>query len=152
MRVCAAPAYLRAAGSPQSPADLTHHRAILYGRSDRPRSWLFPQPSGGVTEIIPPSRMHIDDVGAIRDAVLDSHGLAWLPCWLIRDDVESGRLVTVLDAVPARAFDSHALWPQTSHLPLRVRLAIDALAANLPPKVALAPRPSGSHTAHGSGS
>lgn len=137
MRVCASPAYLDASGVPQSTADLARHRAILYGRPDRPRSWLFPQPSGPATEIIPPSRMHIDDVGAIRDAALDGHGLAWLPCWLIRDDVASGRLVPVLGDLAAHVFDSHALWPQTPHLPLRVRLAIDALAAALPARVAL---------------
>jgi hypothetical protein len=28
--------------------------------------------------------------------------------------------------------ETHALWPQTPHLPMRVRLAIDALADALP--------------------
>ena len=139
MRICAAPTYLDAAGIPTALSDLAGHRAILYGRPDRPRSWLFPQPGGPVTEIVPPSRMHFDDVGAIRDAALDGHGLAWLPGWLIRDAVASGRLVTVLSDLPAHAFDSHALWPRTPHLPLRVRLAIDALASALPPKIALPP-------------
>jgi hypothetical protein len=69
----------------------------------------------------------------------DGHGLAWLPCWLMRDDVASGRPVTVLGAVPAHAFDSHALRPRTPHLPLRVRLAVDAPASALPPKVAFEP-------------
>jgi hypothetical protein len=34
--------------------------------------------------------------------------------------------------VPRLVFRTHALWPETPHLPLRVRLAIDALAAALP--------------------
>lgn len=129
MRVCAAPRYLDGAGAPESLADLTGHHAVLYGRPGRVRSWLFPQPSGPATEIVPPSRMRFDDLGALRDAALGGHGLAWLPAWLIRDDVAAGRLVTVLDHLPAHAFESHALWPQSPHLPLRVRLAIDALAA-----------------------
>ena len=43
MRGCAAPAYLAAAGTPTSLADLTGHRAALYGRPGRVRSWLFPR-------------------------------------------------------------------------------------------------------------
>lgn len=132
MRVCAAPAYLDAAGVPETLADLVHHRAVLYGRPGRVRSWLFPRPDGASEEIVPPSRMRFDDLGTIRDAALARHGLAWLPCWLIRDDVAAGRLTTVLDHLPSHVFDTHALWPQTPHLPLRVRLAIDALAAALP--------------------
>ena len=131
MRVCAAPRYLDGAGVPASLADLPRHHAVLYGRPGYARSWLFPQPGGSTTEIVPPSRMRFDDVGAIRDAAISGHGLAWLPYWLIRDDVDASRLVTVLDHLPAHAFESHALWPQTPHLPLRVRMAIDALVAEL---------------------
>ncbi|SFL88057.1 LysR family transcriptional regulator [Methylobacterium pseudosasicola] len=137
MRVCAAPRYLEGAGIPDSLADLSGHHAVLYGRPGSVRSWLFPQADGPATEIVPPSRMRFDDVGAIRDAAIGGHGLAWLPCWLIRDDVAAGRLATVLDHLPAHVFESHALWPQTPHLPLRVRLAIDALAAGLPEVSAL---------------
>lgn len=132
MRVCAAPPYLDVAGVPETLADLPRHRAVLYGRPGRVRSWLFPRRDGPPEEIVPPSRMRFDDLGTIRDAAIEGHGLAWLPCWLIRDDVAAGRLATVLDHQPAHVFDSHALWPQTPHLPLRMRLAIDALAAALP--------------------
>ena len=81
---------------------------------------------------MPRSRLRLDDLGAIADAVAAGFGLAWLPCWLIRDRVRSGELVRVLDDRPGLIFECHAVWPQAPHLPLRVRLAIDALAAELP--------------------
>lgn len=137
MRICAAPRYLAAEGTPAALDDLTGHRAILYGRAGRVLSWLFPQDAGTLTTITPPSRLRFDDLGAIRDAALGAQGLAWLPWWLIRDDVAAGRLAIVLGHLPGHIFDSHALWPQTTHLPLRVRLAIDALAADLPQTTAL---------------
>jgi hypothetical protein len=34
--------------------------------------------------------------------------------------------------VPSIEFVTYALWPQTPHLPLRVRFALDALTAALP--------------------
>lgn len=33
---------------------------------------------------------------------------------------------------PGLRFDVFALWPNTPHLPMRVRVAIDALAKGLP--------------------
>jgi DNA-binding transcriptional LysR family regulator len=130
--ICAAPAYLERHGTPASLDDLLHHQAILYARSGLVRTWQFPQENAPPVEITPPSRMRFDDLAAICDAVAAGHGLAWLPCWLIRERVQTGELVPVLPDLPRLAFESHALWPRSPHLPLRVRLAVDALAAELP--------------------
>jgi DNA-binding transcriptional LysR family regulator len=59
-------------------------------------------------------------------------GLAWLPSWLVRERIEAGELVRLLPDQPEFLYDCHALWLQTPHLPLKVRLAVDALAAALP--------------------
>ncbi|RUY77877.1 LysR family transcriptional regulator, partial [Mesorhizobium sp. M7A.F.Ca.CA.003.01.2.1] len=37
---------------------------------------------------------------------------------------------------PRYLYDCHALWLQTPHLPLKVRLAVDALAVALPKSMA----------------
>jgi DNA-binding transcriptional LysR family regulator len=76
--------------------------------------------------------LRFDDLEAIADAASEGFGLAWLPCWLIRERVRSGALVQVLGDHTGLVIDSHAVWPQTPTLPVRVRLAIDALAAELP--------------------
>jgi DNA-binding transcriptional LysR family regulator len=132
MTVCASPAYLDAHGVPRTISELEAYEAIIYSRSGRARSWLFPQGDGVPTAVTPKSRLRLDDLEAIADAAVAGMGLAWLPCWLVRDHVTSGALVRVLADAPNIAFDSHALWLQTPHLPLRLRLAIDALAAELP--------------------
>ncbi len=46
--------------------------------------------------------------------------------------VRAGALVALLPDHPRHLYDCHALWLQTPHLPLKVRLAVDALAAALP--------------------
>jgi hypothetical protein len=46
--------------------------------------------------------------------------------------VHAGKLVPLLLDGPRLIIETHALWPETPHLPMRVRLAIDALAAELP--------------------
>jgi DNA-binding transcriptional LysR family regulator len=131
--VCAAPAYLAKHGRPEGLDDLASHTGIAYSRGGRIRPWQFCV--GGrntIVEATPPSRLRYDDAEAIADAAEAGYGLAWLPNWLIRERVRSGTLVPLLSDVPSLEIATRALWPQTPHLPLRVRLAIDALAAELP--------------------
>ena len=59
-------------------------------------------------------------------------GLAWLPVWLVTRELETGALVELFDDHPRLSFETHAVWPHTTQLPVRVRLAIDALAHQLP--------------------
>ncbi|MBX5041591.1 LysR family transcriptional regulator [Rhizobium lentis] len=132
MVVCASPAYLDAQGRPERLEDLGRHDAIVYARSARLRPWLFPRGDEPLTEIRPKSRLRLDDLDAIADAATAGMGLAWLPSWLIRDRVQAGMLVVVLSDEPEFPYDCHALWLQTPHLPLRTRLAVNALAAELP--------------------
>lgn len=80
-------------------------------------------------EVTPASRMRLDDLEAIADAAEAGHGLAWRPCWLIRELVHNGHLLPLLQDVSHLVFRTHALWPETPHLPLRDRLAIDSPAA-----------------------
>ncbi len=132
MTVCASPAYLDRRGRPQRLEDIAGHQAILYGRGDRSRRWLFPAPDGPHREVTPANRIRFDDLQAIADAAVAGLGLAWLPCWLVREPVAQGQLERVLTDLPGMVFDTHLIWPQAPHLPLRVRAAIDALAAELP--------------------
>ena len=137
MTVCASPSYLAAHGRPRSVEDLAEFDGVVYGQSGSRRWWPIPRSEGGVIEVSPRARLCFDDLEAIADAATAGFGLAWLPCWLIRDRVRAGALVPVLPDAPKLELESYALWPQTPRLPMRVRLAIDALAANLPGAVEL---------------
>jgi DNA-binding transcriptional LysR family regulator len=131
--ICGAPAYLAKHGRPKRLDDLRRHTGILYSRAGHTRTWEFQTGDRkALVEATPPSRLRFDDAEAIADAAAAGHGLAWLPNWLIRDRVRSGTLIPVLRDVPSLEIVTRALWPETPHLPLRVRFAIDALAAALP--------------------
>lgn len=132
MTVCASPDYLAKHGMPETIEAIEDHQGIVYSRSGRAKTWLFPEPQGTTGSVLPRTRLLFDDLEAIMDAALQGMGLAWLPCWLVRSNVRSGALVKVLPDTPGLAFDIQALWLQTPHMPLRLRVAIDALAAGLP--------------------
>jgi DNA-binding transcriptional LysR family regulator len=132
MTVCAAPAYIEAHGAPRTPEALRDYDAVAYGRSGRVSPWSFPVAGQPAIAIAPNARLRLDDLEAIADAAVAGMGLAWLPCWLIRDRVLAGELVRVLENWPGTFFDTHAVWLQTPRLPLRARIAVDTLAQALP--------------------
>ena len=132
MIVCASPAYVAKRGAPPRTGDIAGHDAILYARAGRAAPWLFPRDGQPALEVNPVSRLRLDDLEAIADAATQGMGLAWLPSWLIRERVEAGALIALLPEQPAFPYDCHALWQQTPRLPLKARLAIDALADGLP--------------------
>ncbi|MER9102765.1 LysR family transcriptional regulator [Mesorhizobium sp. M0618] len=137
MVVCAAPSYLRIHDEPQRIEDLADHQAIVYRRLGQVvQPWLFAREGQSVQEITPTGRLRLDDLDAIADAAVESMGLAWLPWWLVRERIEAGALVALLPDQPRYLYDCYALWLQTPHLPLKVRLAVDALAAALPRSMA----------------
>ncbi|WP_159593608.1 LysR family transcriptional regulator [Chelativorans xinjiangense] len=132
MTVCASPAYLQRHGRPTTLADLPSHQAIDYANPRYTRTWLFPDSQGKNVQVVMNGRLRLDDLEAISDAAAAGLGLAWLPCWLIRSRVAKGELVRLFDELPATEFNSSALWPQTPFTPLRLRVLIDALAAQVP--------------------
>lgn len=133
MVVCASPSYLEMHGLPRQLEDLGSHQTIIYRRSGRVvQPWLFPRHGQPALEVMPVSRLRFDDLAAIADAAAAGMGLAWLPYWLVREHIQTGALVLLLPEQPGFLYDAYALWLQTAHLPLKVRLAVDALTAGLP--------------------
>jgi DNA-binding transcriptional LysR family regulator len=132
MVVCASPSYLEKHGRPRQIEDLGNHQAIIYSRPGWVHPWLFPRKDQPPAEVAPVSRLRFDDLDAIADTATAGMGLAWLPSWLIRERLQAGALISLLPDQPAYVFENYALWLRTPHLPLKVRLAVDALAAALP--------------------
>ena len=131
-RVCASPDYLALHGRPHTSAELAGHSILLYRRADRVNVWQLPDATGRIVDMPLTSRLQLDDLEAIADAATAGLGLAWLPEWLVRDRLRTGRLVSVLDDLPGATMQCHAVWPSAPHMPLRLRLAVDALVRQLP--------------------
>ncbi|CAN5326296.1 LysR substrate-binding domain-containing protein [soil metagenome] len=130
--LCAAPAYIAARGEPHSLADLSKHDLLVYWRNEHGLAWQLPDSTGALIDVSVTSRLRFDDLEVIADAAVDGMGLAWLPHWLLRDRIRMGDLVELWGDRPSAAMECYAVWPITQYLPLRSRLAIDVLAAELP--------------------
>ncbi|WP_118179544.1 LysR family transcriptional regulator [Paraburkholderia phosphatilytica] len=128
----AAPSYLRRHGTPGNVTEMAGHRAIAYSRAGVALPWDVLDVDGETRRADVSMGISADDVQAVVDAALAGYGLAWMPSWLLDRYVQSGELVCVMDRCFRPALEIHAIWPQSRYLPLKTRVAIDALVAGLP--------------------
>lgn len=135
MRLCAAPSYLARYGTPASPDELMRHQGIFYLNNARPLEWQLTI-DGRLEPFRPDGRLFMDDLDAIADAAEAGDGIAWLPYWLINERLDSGRLEQILPETAGVRLPIHAVWPKTRWLPLKVRMAVDRLREQLPPRIA----------------
>lgn len=125
--ICAAPAYLREHGKPQSVEDLDHHSVIRYGRDGVVRPWLIRHADGRLTTFVPKARLVLGHGEPMLDAALAGCGIAFLPTWLAADSLRQGDLEMVLSDCVVENVVVHAVWPVTRALTPKVRVVVDAL-------------------------
>ena len=131
--VCAAPSYLAAHGAPEAPEDLPRHACLLYSYQAERSVWRLRGPSGerriGVS-----GRLTANNGGALRSAALAGLGLAFLPSFIVGDDLREGRLDRVLpDWSTADDIAVHAIYPVGRNLSPKVRVFVDHLAERFGP-------------------
>ncbi|GHD54627.1 LysR family transcriptional regulator [Thalassobaculum fulvum] len=101
----AAPSYLKRAGVPRSPADLVDHRLVIYGETAHPPfpnvNWLLDVAAGPRGR--PTSVLRVNNYFAMYRAVQTGIGIAALPDYMAREDVNLIRVVPDLEGpqVPA---------------------------------------------------
>ena len=134
-RLCVAtPQYLKVHGTPRTPQDLSRFDCLtLSSDASQTRGWAFqmpPTPEKPLPEMIhlkPGGPLDCSDGQVLHAWCLAGYGIAWRSTWEVAADVESGRLVPILEAFAAPANGIYAVFPQRKHLALRVRLWIDFL-------------------------
>ncbi len=127
--VVAAPDYLHRHGTPRVPADLLQHNCLTLGaESSQNRGWLFRQGGEPLVQRVNGS-LSCSDGAALLDWALAGLGLAWRSMWEVREALDSGALIPVLEDYAAPPNAVQALLPQRKHLPSRVRVFVEYLRA-----------------------
>lgn len=134
--VCASPGYLAAHGRPQVPAGLRAHECLRYPVPGQPARWRFRSgPDAPIEEVQVSGRVVASSGVALRDCAVAGMGLVMLPRWNVARELGSGALVDVFPDLQATAssFDiaAWALYPSRQYLPLKVRVFVDYLKAQL---------------------
>jgi len=127
--ICAAPSYIEKYGHPKSLEELQQHRCIVNYRRGQRVSWTVLDETGVLTRITPPGTHEVGDGDAIIAMAAAGQGICQMPGSLIRDHLNAGRLVPVLENYSQGDVAIHAVWPQTRHLQPKVRRVVDELVA-----------------------
>lgn len=127
-----APAYFANRGTPQHPEELSSHACLLHrfpgtGLIER---WPLQTAEQGHEMRLTPA-MTANHLETILHMAIDGHGIACLPAFAIRDALDRGVLVSVLDKWSTEQSTFWALWPSHRHQPPRVRAFVDFMAEHL---------------------
>ncbi|MBI2715242.1 MAG: LysR family transcriptional regulator [Rhizobiales bacterium] len=133
--VCAAPSYLAARGNPRTVSSLTNHNSLGYTLSrvtgvDR---WSF----GAQGEITVPvsGNLRANNGDALRTAAIAGQGLAYLPSFIVADDLRAGTLVALdLDQPTVEFGGIYAVFLPDRHPAAKVRAFIDFIANRFAPE------------------
>jgi DNA-binding transcriptional LysR family regulator len=126
--VCAAPSFLARHGAVDSLAALAAAPCVLHGCG--PAVWSFETP-GGSQSITVDGPLCTNSVVIIRDAVLAGVGAAWLPDYVIGDELRDGRLVRLLPAAKLPPIVVYGIMPKQARQSATVRAVLDILGAAL---------------------
>lgn len=124
----ASPDYLARKGTPRRLADLVNHDCLhyRYPTSGRMEAWPVPP------DLQVPVTMVCNDMHARVYLAVQGCGIAWLPDHMVRAELESGVLVSILDRYVDSPGGYSLLWPSGRHALPKLRVFLDFVAERLP--------------------
>jgi len=131
--IVGSPSYFARAGTPKAPADLAmhsclHHKSTATGKV---RRWPLEEPATE-HETIVPTTATASAIGALISLVELGRGLACLPLFSVRRQLEQGSLVSALDDYLDASESIRVTWPSGRFMSPKLRVFIDFLAETLP--------------------
>jgi DNA-binding transcriptional LysR family regulator len=128
----AATGYLDRRGVPLAPEDLAGHDSLIMLRPGRPVAWRLEHPTRGQVVVPLEPRFAGNDIAMLKQAARDDLGIAALPGYICREDVESGGLKRILPDWLAEEANITAVIPFRHGLLPSVRAFIDYLVEEIP--------------------
>jgi DNA-binding transcriptional LysR family regulator len=132
--VCAAPAYLKQHGIPQTPDDLARHNCLAYTLPSAigANRWSF----GTEGDIVVPiqGNLRANNGDALLAAAVAGQGLIYQPTFIVGDSLREGSLVPVLSNYPTYEPAIHAVLPSGRQAPAKVRAFVAFLAERFGPE------------------
>ena len=133
MVTCAAPAYLKANGTPKTVQDLSSHRSVLFlsGSNKRVLPWRF-SVNGEEKSFTGHKGIRVNNSDAYVQCGLAAFGIFQAPGIAVQQHLASGDLVEVLTSCRPAPRPISLLYPSGTHLAPPVRAFADWVTRRLP--------------------
>lgn len=129
--LCASPSYIAGRGEPLNIDALADHDCLIFSSRNQRQSWRFLGDDGAWVKAQGRSRLRLDSGEALRDAAVAGLGIAFLPDFLVAEDLAAGRLQQVLPDLEAGDVKIVTIYPTRRLLEPRVRRFIDLMVEQL---------------------
>jgi len=126
---CAAPEYLARYGTPIHPRELERHRCVNYfsAKTGKIYPWDFNK-NGERIELPLPGAIALNDSNSYMQAGLAGLGVIMTADYLLREHLDSGRLVPIMTDWVTDSIPIHVVYPQNRHLSAKVRVFVEWVA------------------------
>lgn len=125
--VTGAPCYIEQHGRPSSPDELVRHACLSHHKNEA--SWHLVGLSGEKRNVKITSALYCNEKSVIKDWTLRGMGLM-MSDWIdVANDVESGRLMRVLEYWKSEPHPLFALYPANKKIDAKVKLFLEQLEA-----------------------
>ena len=129
MLVLASPEYLARHGRPQHPSELAHHECLGYTAGGAGQSWQF-MVDGQLVSFPARSRINANNGDVLTEAAAQGLGITLQPDFIADSFLAAGRVEAILADFPVPELGIYAMLPSNRHIPHRIRVLMDFLAAS----------------------
>jgi len=109
-RVVGTPAYFKAMGTPQTPADLVMHQAVIYDQRGGGATWAFRRAEAEIAVTLR-GRVRVSAAEGVREGVFAGLGLTVASEWMFAPELASGAVVPALQDWSLPPIDLWAVFP-----------------------------------------
>jgi DNA-binding transcriptional LysR family regulator len=127
----AAPAYLKARGTPRQPADLSQHACLVYSTVQGDDRWMISGPDGKEQVVPVHGPLRSNNLSAVLAAAREGLGIAILPWYVARASVADGSVKPILERCTLPTQEIHAVFPSPKLVPGKVSAFIEYLRGAL---------------------
>ncbi len=116
----ASPRYLKRAGAPRRPQDLSGHETLIYSSVQGSDVWRVVSPRGEALTVPVTARLRSNNLSAVLAAARSDMGVAALPWYVAADSLAGGAIVEVLKGHSLPEQEIHAVYPSPKLVPQKV--------------------------------
>jgi len=121
------PALLATLGRPMHPNDISRYPTLAMAMAGERYSWSFREKDGAEISVNHVPRLMTDSFDALRAACVAGVGLAYLPHFVVYQDIQRGELERVLPEFGLGTGVVHVVFPSRRGMVPAVRALLDAL-------------------------
>ncbi len=124
LMLAASPMYLERYGEPRHPSDLAGHNCLVFSRLGSQQHWHLLRGQQSISVEVS-GNFACDQGDSLIELAAAGCGITMMPGWVMRHELEDGRLRPVLRHWRSPSLPLHIVYPRTRYVPVKIRRFID---------------------------